>query len=421
MNMRSTQQSILTIVMVLAFALSACGGGQASNPADTSGDSGASSEGGEAVMSSATLDEIEGEVTITQSGESQGEPAKLGDMLYVGGKVVTGLTGKARLVFEDGTIVRLVPNTEFVFSGMDEEQGEQVTKVQLLIGNIFVILAGGSLDVDTDSGVASVRGSYMEVRIDPETGTITITCLEGTCSAQTNDGEASVVAGQTITLTSEDLPPEIGDMSEEDIRNWLENNPEATVVVVPLTATVAALASNTPTPAATATATTTPVSPTPTQPNPMLTLSKDALCFTGPGGAYVTVGAVYSGQTANIVGQNGGFWIIELPGKPGVLCWVAKGSGTATGSASTVPGIPAPPTPTPVPTATPMPDLGPSGTCAPFWFYSYHTYSSSYSYSSGGEYCDGTWSYNQIVCPPFYYPKFFSSEGNMWDCWYQGQ
>jgi hypothetical protein len=357
-------------------------------------------------LASAYLDELVGFVEIMQAGEALTEPAKIGDVLYEGGTVKTAVDGKVRLTFNDGTLLRLGPNSEFVFQGIEEEDGESVTKIELLFGNLFVILSGGSLDVDTPSGVASVRGSYMEVRIDPDTGVILITCLEGDCSAQTNGGTESVVAGQTLTLTSEDLPPEVGSMSPEDIANWLNNNPEATVVVVPLTATVAALITPSATSESSPTATTTPVVPTNTTAPPAAEIIKDNACKSGPYGSSSTVGTVFTGQTVNVVGQSDGWWVIEFPGSPGVLCWVPMGSATGNTAASGVASVPNPPEPS----ATPKPtkEVRDDPTAVP-------SATPDYCYPGYPEYeeCDYTIPEDLIICS-YGQPVLYQGEG--WGC-----
>ncbi len=336
--MALTIRRVLFVVIVLSLTLAACG------PAETA----------EQPPITAALSELEGLVEAKAPGAAEFTQVVAGLVLEIQSQIQTGADGKVRLDISDGTILRLGPQTLFTLEGEEQTASGPLTKVKVAAGQIFIILSGGALEVDTPSGVASVRGSYMEVRIDPDTGLIYITCLEGDCTAQTNGGEVAFFAGQTATITREDLPPELGEMTPEDILRWLQNNPEATAVIVPLTATVAARSTDTPEPtegpSATPTLlnlTATPVPPTNTPESPSITLNREALCTTGPGNGYLVVATVFSGATANVVGQTSSHWVIELPGRPGVVCWLPKSSATGNATASNVRIFAAPPTVTP--------------------------------------------------------------------------
>lgn len=82
--------------------------------------------------------------------------------------------------------------------------------------------------METPSGVASVRGSYMMVGLDPETQDVIVTCLEGNCSAS----GINFTGGQKVTFryspaTGKYGAPILEEMTEEDFQLWLESNPEA--------------------------------------------------------------------------------------------------------------------------------------------------------------------------------------------------
>lgn len=345
--MALTIRRVLFAVIVLSLTLAACG------PAET----------GERPPITAALSELEGLVQAKAPGAAEFTQVVAGLVLEIQSQIQTGADGKVRLDISDGTILRLGPQTLFTLEGEEVTASGPLTKIQVAAGQIYIILSGGALEVDTPSGVASVRGSYMEVRIDPDTGLIYITCLEGDCTAQTNGGEVSFSAGQTATITRDDLPPELGEMTAEDVLRWLQNNPEATAVIVPLTATVAARATDTPeaseVPSATPTfapsGTATPLPATNTPESPSVTLSRDALCTSGPGSGYIVVATVFSGSTANVVGQSASHWVIELPGRPGVVCWIPKATATGNAAAGTVRFFLAPATVTPTKRPTEAP------------------------------------------------------------------
>jgi len=153
----------------------------------------------------------------------------------------------------------------------DEVDGGLFTKIKLETGKLFIILSGGSAEVETPSGIASVRGSYMKVEVDPETKDIYVTCLEGDCSASNPAGTVSFSNGEKTVLLHHDpvtgtwTPPNVEAMTPDEFQEWLDENPEAKEVFEQAMATLTAFAPATSLPTLEFTATTIPsatVSPT---------------------------------------------------------------------------------------------------------------------------------------------------------------
>jgi hypothetical protein len=89
-------------------------------------------------------------------------------------------------------------------------------------------------------------------------------------------------------------------------------------------------------------------SPTPS--SPMITVSVETNCRTGPGTVYDILGVLRPGQTAEVIGRNssGDTWIIELPSNPSVTCWLWGYYATVTGDTTGLTVFTPPPTPTAV-------------------------------------------------------------------------
>lgn len=213
------------------------------------------------------LSELSGQVNAKQASEADFHAASNGDALSVDGQVQTGEDGRARVDLSSGTILRLAPASLFTLNSNEETEGGLATKLKLELGRIFIILNGGSVDVETPSGVASVRGSYMMVGIDPLTQDVIVTCLEGNCSA----GGIEFTQGQKVVFQYDStsgkyLPPRLEPMTEEDFELWLQYNPEARSI---LNQIAAARATPTRTPLAT---------PTPTSQTTIITGSEPG-CF----------------------------------------------------------------------------------------------------------------------------------------------
>jgi hypothetical protein len=81
---------------------------------------------------------------------------------------------------------------------------------------------------------------------------------------------------------------------------------------------ILATPANTSTPTATATPANTPLPPT-------LSVSVTTNCYAGPSTGYGFVITIYPGTTVTVVGKDPGdnYWIIDVPGYPGTLCWLS--------------------------------------------------------------------------------------------------
>jgi hypothetical protein len=234
---------IISTLLGLLLLLSAC---QPSQPTQN------------AVSLTALFSELSGGVNAKQADAADFSPAQNGDELFVNGQARTGEDGRARLDLSSGTIVRVAPASLFTLESNEPAEGGLVTKIKLELGRIFIILNGGSLDVESPSGVASVRGSYMMVNIDPVTKDVVITCLEGNCTA----GGIQFTDGQKITFrfdpaTGNYRAPLIEDMDANDFQLWRANVPES-LPIVDRALAARPQASSTPTPLPTATATAVP-------------------------------------------------------------------------------------------------------------------------------------------------------------------
>lgn len=218
------------LALVFVLALSAC---QTSTPASPL---------------SAAIKEVSGTVNIKQAGQSDFVKVTGNETLDVNGSVQTGDDGRVRLDLSTGTIIRLSPSSLFTLVSNQPADNSLSTKLKLDLGRIFIVLKGGSVDVETPSGVASVRGSYLSVQVDPVTLDVYVTCLEGDCGAGNGSGSVNFGSGEKTVLfhcdpaTGKCTVPSVGPMSDEDFQKWLDENPEAKDVLNQAYATMTAMA-----------------------------------------------------------------------------------------------------------------------------------------------------------------------------------
>jgi len=116
----------------------------------------------------------------------------------------------------------------------------------------------------------------------------------------------------------------------------------------------APLPSQTPTPSETPT-----VTPTPTSSIPVVRVSQNTNCRSGPGTVYDLIDIFMVGDEAEIIARSSApnYVIIEVPDGSGEECWLWMQYGEQTGSTEGLPERTPPPTPTPVATATPEIDF----------------------------------------------------------------
>ena len=197
---------------------------------------------------SANLNEVFGIVQVRVGADTAIAPGYDGMALNVGGQVTTGDGSRTRVDLSTGTIVRVGPNTVFTLNALEHTDDGPLARLRVAAGQVWVILNGGVFEADTPSGVASVRGSYVSINVDPITNTVFITCLEGDCAMRTSAGVLNMVAGQTAEVTNISEFPVLGVMEDWMVEEWLMFNPEAIAIIPAVTATVRALLPDVPLP-----------------------------------------------------------------------------------------------------------------------------------------------------------------------------
>ncbi|MBN1305413.1 MAG: FecR domain-containing protein [Anaerolineales bacterium] len=181
----------------------------------------------------AEFSEIEADVQARQVDETSFSQANPGQQLTSGGQARTGDPGKTRLdILPEGTIVRLGPDTQFEMIEMNEDTQNPLSRLKLLAGQLWIILNGGELSVETELGTASVRGSYMGVRFDPRQETLLVTCLEGSCNLSSPAGSLELTDYQAAEVKGAgNAPMLIPELFLNDLLDWSWNNPEAEALV----------------------------------------------------------------------------------------------------------------------------------------------------------------------------------------------
>jgi hypothetical protein len=84
-------------------------------------------------------------------------------------------------------------------------------------------------------------------------------------------------------------------------------------------------------------------------PAPLVSVTMQTNCRSGPGSDYEVLGMLNVGESAEVVGrsQYADYWVIKLPAAPEPACWLWGQYAALRGDAGSLPVIPPPPTPTP--------------------------------------------------------------------------
>jgi len=179
---------------------------------------------------SAQISEIKSDVTKRETETVDWQSAADGDAVNAGGGVRTGEESRVRIDISDGTIVRIAPNTEFTLLELSPAETDPITRLQMETGKVFVwvtkALGLGTFEIETPSGVATVRGSLMSAEYDDATGRFLITCLEGECRLAVGEVFTDLTEGQQTEIASAgERPVAARLMDEAQLDDWAENFP----------------------------------------------------------------------------------------------------------------------------------------------------------------------------------------------------
>jgi len=227
-------KKLFSVFLLLALLLGACSPG-ASIPTATATQTSAATENAatETILPTpstrtAVLTKIENTVSMRATASDTFSAATTGMIIPTNGGVETGSDGRARLdLLPDGTIVRVGPNSSFNVPELTVVNGQPKTTLELVFGKVYILLNGGSLDIKTPIGIASVRGSVLSVVYDPATKRVTASCLEGHCALGDEQGnEVPLTQDQASFIDPGKLPVEPIKVERSEVQDWLDQVPE---------------------------------------------------------------------------------------------------------------------------------------------------------------------------------------------------
>jgi hypothetical protein len=179
-----------------------------------------------------TLAAAEGTAEVQHDG--RWSPARIGSPVQVGDAVRTGHDGRARIVFQDDTVLN-VGNSSFLVVDrqiFDPDKGGSRSLMKLLRGRVRALVSeyyqrpGSAYEVETDTAVAGVRGTEFIVEYDPEESVTEVVGVSGTVQVNSVLDRARrgvyVTAGELSTVRRGQFPGPPPRLDEDTFRQYIE-------------------------------------------------------------------------------------------------------------------------------------------------------------------------------------------------------
>jgi hypothetical protein len=161
----------------------------------------------------ARLSYLQGDVTVDHMDNTAGDPAQINMPLAEGARLNTGEDGQAEVEFEDGSVVRITPNSSLGLNSLTIDAfGNFHTQLTVLHGLVYAELhATAKFNYAVDAGselVSPVANATIRINLDQPP--VTISVFEGTVhvehasSAEADGYKTDVHAGEMFTADASD-------------------------------------------------------------------------------------------------------------------------------------------------------------------------------------------------------------------------
>ena len=161
-----------------------------------------------APIRAARLTYVQGSVSVVQAGNAANIPAQLNQPLLTGVQVTTADDGQAEIEFEDGSVVRVTPNSAVSLDNLTTDSaGVFTTNLSLLHGLAYLELrATPQFHYAVNAGgdvLSPVENSTVRVSFDQPPATFAV--LDGTARVERQNGESTVPGYQSDVRAGETL------------------------------------------------------------------------------------------------------------------------------------------------------------------------------------------------------------------------
>jgi hypothetical protein len=163
---------------------------------------------GSTTVRSVRLSNVVGSVQILNGTETQFTQAYPNMPLTQGAKVQTGEDGRVEIQFEDGSVVRVTPNSSTELSVLSRNSdGNTNTEVDLLTGLSYVEMSGAANQcfVVRFAGSEAISPAPVKFRVSLDANPATFAVLDGSVHlTKGNNYAIDVKMGETVSLDSND-------------------------------------------------------------------------------------------------------------------------------------------------------------------------------------------------------------------------
>jgi hypothetical protein len=161
----------------------------------------------------ARLSFLQGDVTVDHLDNTSGDPAQINMPLAEGARLTTGEDGQAEVEFEDGSVVRLTPNSSLGLSILSVDPAENFhTQMTVLHGLVYAELrASSKYFYVVDAGgelVSPVANARIRINLDQPPATVSVfdgaVQVEHPRTPQADGYKKDVRAGESLTGDASD-------------------------------------------------------------------------------------------------------------------------------------------------------------------------------------------------------------------------
>ncbi len=144
---------------------------------------------------------LEGRVELQRAGQSQWENAHQQLPVFNGDFVRTGRDGNAEILFADGSLYRISPNSLLEIHHQTSEEAPGAVK--MVVGRINVYTAGTSSTVTTDATETEIkRDSRVAVDVAADNKETTVSAFQGSARVRSTGGDEVVINEREAVIAS---------------------------------------------------------------------------------------------------------------------------------------------------------------------------------------------------------------------------
>ena len=157
-------------------------------------------------LNGASISGISGNVQVTRANTGQVESVSMSTIVHDGDSIKTNANSRVILLFSDGSIISMGPDSEFRFGTISDNSQPKIIKILyglFYLKEMFQKNLSHRFNVHTPICVVSIRGTEFTVEARQDNNATTVTLIQGEVNVEnieTSDS-ASLTTGQSLTIS----------------------------------------------------------------------------------------------------------------------------------------------------------------------------------------------------------------------------